>query len=109
MKINIILFILSLLLFEFFSQSTTQETIKIFAKDYFSIDCDSHFFYLSMNISTSIKNNQIIPFDLTTLSPQDLKFKCIIDISKEKLSCFAFVPLGQNYRKEELFFHLQDL
>ena len=107
MKINIILIILSILLFESFSQLTTQETIKIYSKDYFSIDCDSHFFYLSMDISSSIKdNNQIIPFELTILSPQDLKFKCIIDISKEKLSCFSFVPLGQSYRKEELFFHL---
>ena len=107
MKINIILIILSVLLFESLSQLTTQEPIKIYSKDYFKIDCDSHFFYLSMDISSSNKdNNEIIPFELTLLSPQDLKFKCIIDISKEKLSCFSFVPLGQSYHKEELFFHL---
>lgn len=106
MKINIILILFSLLLSESFSQLTTQETIKIYSKDYFNIDCDSHFFYLSMNISSSINNNQIIPFELTILNPQDLKFKCIIDISKELLSCFSFVPIGQSYHKEELFFHL---
>ena len=103
-------FFLILLLILLFSQTnseiTSKEAIKIFSKDVFSINCDSHFFYLSMNISTSKKVEDIISFDLTVLNPPDLKFKCIIDTNDEKLNCFTFVPFGQNYKKEDLFFHL---
>ena len=88
------------------SQTTSTEKITIYSKDIFEINCDSHFFYLSMNISSSQKAKDIIPFELNLLSPQDLKFKCIIDTSSEKLNCFTFVPFGRNYRKNELFFHL---
>ena len=104
-KINILIISLILFISESLSQSS-QEIIIVYSEDYFKIDCDSHFFYLSMNISTSHKTHYIIPFDLTLLSPQDSKFKCIIDMFQEKLSCFSFVPLGQRYHKEELFFHL---
>jgi len=101
------IFILSLILFlsETLSQ-LSNEIIKIYSEDYFKIDCDSHFFYLSMNITTSHKVHYIVPFELSLLSPQDLKFKCIIDTFESKLNCFTFVPLGQNYHKQELFFHL---
>ena len=88
------------------SQTTSTEKITIYSKDIFEINCDSHFFYLSMNISSSQKAKDIIPFELNLLSPQDLKFKCIIDTSSEKLNCFTFVPLSRTYRKESLFFHL---
>ena len=88
------------------SQMTNSEKIKIYSEDVFNINCDSHYFYLSMNISSSKKVQDIIPFELTLLNPIDLKFKCIIDTFQEKLNCFTFVPFGRNYRKNELFFHL---
>ena len=88
------------------SQLIPPEPIKIYSKEIFNIDCDEHFFYLTMNISSSEQIEDIITFELTLLSPQELKFKCLIDTIEEKLQCFSFVPLGQSYRKEDLFFHL---
>ena len=105
-KIFIFSLLQLLLLSELFSQIKSNEIIKIYSEEYFNIDCDSHFFYLSMKISSSKKVDNIIPFELTLLSPQELKFKCLIDTQNNKLNCFAFVPLGQSYRRKDLFFHL---
>ena len=88
------------------SQLIPSDPIKIYSKEIFNIDCDEHFFYLTMNISSSEQIEDIITFETTLLSPQELKFKCLIDTTEEKLKCFSFVPLGQSYRKEDLFFHL---
>ena len=98
---------LILLISECFSQLKKQEAIQVYSEDYFDITCDSHFYYLTMDISIANKEvKSLIPFELTLLSPQDLKFKCLIDSSQQKFNCFSFVPLGLHYRKEELFFHL---
>jgi hypothetical protein len=98
---------LILLISESFSQLKKQEAIQVYSEDYFDITCDSHFYYLTMDISIVNKEvKSLIPFELTLLSPQDLKFKCLIDSSQQKFNCFSFVPLGLHYRKEELFFHL---
>lgn len=78
----------------------------IYAKDIFTVSCDSHFFYLTMNITSSIALMDPIPFELSLLSPQDLKMKCIIDTTNEKIECFSFVPKNERFKSEELFFHL---
>ena len=88
------------------SEMKPPDKIKIYSKDIFNINCDSHFFYLSMNLSNTYAVEDLIPFELTLLSPQDLKFKCIIDTLQRELQCFTFVPLGLSYRKQDLFFHL---
>ena len=105
-KIYFLIIYLISIISKVISQVTNTEKIKIYSKDYFNINCDSHFFYLSMNLSISKKVQDIISFDLILLNPIDLKFKCIIDTFQEKLNCFTFVPFGRNYRKNELFFHL---
>ena len=107
MKTNSIFYLSFILLISKYLSQLKSQIIQVKSEDYFDIACDSHFYYLTMDISTS--SNEIIsliPFELTLLSPQDLKFKCLIDSSEEKIKCFSFVPLGQSYRKEELFFHL---
>ena len=105
-KIYFLIIYLISIISKVISQVTNTEKIKIYSKDVFSVNCDSHFFYISMNISSSKKVQDILPFELTLLNPVDLKFKCIIDTFQEKLNCFTFVPFGRNYRKNELFFHL---
>ena len=102
----VLLFLLISLISYSKSEIMPPDKIKVYSKDLFNINCDSHFFYLSMNITTSHAVEDLIPFELTLLSPQDLKFKCIINSLHQKLECFTFVPLGMSYRKEDLFFHL---
>ena len=46
---------LILLISESFSQLKKQEAIQVYSEDYFDITCDSHFYYLTMDISIANK------------------------------------------------------
>ena len=79
-------------------------SIKIYSEELFKISCDSHFFYLSMKISSEMEIYHPITFELNLISPSNLNMKCLI--YKTSLDCFSFVPEGSIYRQEELFFNL---
>ena len=86
------------------SETSIIPSIKIYSEELFKISCDSHFFYLSMKISSEVEINYPITFELNLISPSNLNMKCLI--YKTKLDCFSFVPEGSIYRQEELFFNL---
>ena len=79
-------------------------SIKIYAEDIFKVTCDSHFFYISMQISSDTEIITPVSFEMYLSSPSNLNMKCLI--YKKQFECFCFVPEGVIYRQEELFFHL---
>ena len=79
-------------------------SIKIYSEELFKVSCDSHFFYISMKISSDTDIISPISFELNLSSPSDLNMKCLL--YKTQFECFSFVPSGIIYRQEELFFHL---
>ena len=79
-------------------------SIKIYAEDMFKVTCDSHFFYISMQISSDTEIITPVSFEMYLSSPSNLNMKCLI--YKKQFECFCFVPEGVIYRQEELFFHL---
>ena len=78
--------------------------IKIYSEELFKVTCDSHFFYISMKISSDTEIISPISFELDLSSPALLKMKCIL--YKTQIECFSFVPEGSLYRQEDLFFNL---
>ena len=78
--------------------------IKIYSDELFKVTCDSHFFYISMKISSDTEIISPISFELNLSSPAQLRMKCIL--YKTQIECFSFVPEGSLYRQEELFFNL---
>ena len=86
------------------SETSMLENIKIFSEELFQISCDSHFFYLSMKISSDKEILFPVTFELTLSSPSNIRMKCMI--YKDKFDCFSFVPEGSIYRQEELFFNI---
>ena len=78
--------------------------IKIYSEELFKVTCDSHFFYISMKISSDTEIISPISFELNLSSPAQLRMKCIL--YKNQIECFSFVPEGSLYRQEELFFNL---
>ena len=87
-----------------FSSETEIQNIKVFSEELFQVSCDTHFFYLSMLISSDVEIINPISFDLNLVSPSNLRMKCMI--YKSQFECFSFVPDGRLYRQEELFFNL---
>ena len=87
-----------------FSSETEIQNIKVFSEELFQVSCDSHFFYLSMLISSDVEIINPISFDLNLVSPSNLRMKCMI--YKSQFECFSFVPDGRLYRQEELFFNI---
>ena len=87
-----------------FQTSILLPIVKIYSEELFEITCDSHFFYLSMKISSDKDIEKTIPFELSLISPSNLKMKCLI--IKNYIKCFSFVPDGAIFRQEELFFHI---
>ena len=86
------------------SETSITENIIIYSEDLYNIICDSHFYYLSMNISSNIEITSPISFELNLVNPPNIRMKCLI--YKNQLDCFSFVPDGSLYRSEELFFNL---
>ena len=86
------------------STETVIQNIKVFSEELFQVSCDSHFFYLSMLISSDVEIINPISFELNLVSPSNLRMKCMI--YKSQFECFSFVPDGSLYRQEELFFNI---
>lgn len=86
------------------SENEEEKNIIIYSKELFQITCDSHFFYLSMKISSSKTISTPISFELNLISPSNLRMKCML--YNIQLECFSFVPDGYIYRQEDLFFNI---
>ncbi len=60
------------------STETVIQNIKVFSEELFQVSCDSHFFYLSMLISSDVEIINPISFELNLVSPSNLRMKCMI-------------------------------
>ena len=102
-KIFFIFFII-ISFFKISNETSLLSKIKIISEEIIQVSCDSHFFYISMKISSSSEIINPITFELNLISPSNTRMKCIV--FNTKFECFSFVPDGFLYRQEELFFNL---
>ena len=79
-------------------------SIKIYAEDMFKVTCDSHFFYISMQISSDTEIITPVSFEMYLSSPSNLNiiknnlnvfvlFLKVLYIDKKNYFFIYFIPL----------------